>query len=333
MSRPDDKNQSQDLRPAEWERALLERFAFAALKEQRAARRWGIFFKLVFVGYLAVALITLYADLGHGWPGGGDADEESITALVDLQGVIAAGTPAAADTIVAGLRDAFEYEKTKGVILRINSPGGSPVQSGYINDEIARLRAEYPEIPLIAVIEDLGASGGYYVAVGADEIYANKASLVGSIGVRMDGFGFVEGMHRLGIERRLLTAGENKGFLDPFSPVNPAHVAHVEGVLADVHAQFIDVVREGRGARLKEMPDLFSGYIWTGEQALDLGLVDGLGSAGFVAREIFEAETILDFTPRESWLDQLTQGVSAELVRLGAETLLPRLDATFSGAR
>lgn len=316
--------------PAEWERELLERFAFAALKEQRAARRWGIFFKLLFVGYLLAALFAFRADLGGLMDQGGLSNDEQVTALVDLKGIIAEGTPAAADTVVAGLRDAFAYEGTEAVVLRINSPGGSPVQSGYINDEIARLRAEYPDIPLYAVIEDLGASGGYYVAVGADEIWADKASLVGSIGVRMDGFGFVEAMERIGVERRLLTAGENKAFLDPFSPINPAHVTHVESVLAEVHQQFIDVVRQGRGDRLKEIPELFSGYIWTGERALELGLIDGLGSTGYVAREVIGAETIVDFTPRESWLDQLTEQVSAQLVRMASETVLPRLQAHLS---
>lgn len=316
--------------PAQWERELLERFAFAALKEQRAARRWGIFFKLLFVGYLVFAVLAFQADFSAVIGGAAVDGDEPITALVDLRGVIAEGTPASADTIVAGLRDAFEYENTKAVVLRINSPGGSPVQSGYINDEITRLRGEYPDIPLYAVIEDLGASGGYYVAVGADEIYADKASLVGSIGVRMDGFGFVEAMELVGVERRLLTAGENKAFLDPFSPINPAHVEHVEGVLAEVHRQFIDVVRAGRGDRLEEIPELFSGYIWTGERALELGLVDGLGSTGYVAREVIGAETIVDFTPRESWLDQLTEQVSAQMVRMATDAIVPRLQAQLA---
>jgi len=316
---PDGKDRT-PTETAGWERELLERFAFAALKEQRAARRWGIFFKLVFVGYLVAALVLVRVDMRGVGPG---VDADEITAVVDLKGVIADETPAGADNIAKGLRKAFEHEKTRGVILRINSPGGSPVQSGYINDEMHRLREEYPEIPLYAVIQDIGASGGYYVAVAAEEIYADKASIIGSIGVRMDGFGFVEAIDKLGIERRLITAGENKAFLDPFSPVREDDVEHVTGVLAEVHQQFINTVRRGRGERLADDDALFTGYVWTGESGLALGLVDGLGSAGYVAREVIGAETIVDFTPRQNVFDRLSKSVSTSIAEFLVNVRLP----------
>ncbi len=286
----------------EWQRDLIEKLATSSLAEQRRTRRWGIFFKLLTFAYL-VGIVYLYTpDLEMD-----AAEHKRHTALVELKGVIAADKEASADNIVTGLRDAFENENTAGVILRINSPGGSPVQAGYINDEIKRLRSEYPDIPFYAVISDICASGGYYVAAAADRIYADKASIVGSIGVRMDGFGFVGAMEKLGVERRLITAGEHKGFLDPFQPAKESDIAHVKRLLADIHSQFIDVVREGRGERLKETPDLFSGFVWTGEQSIDLGLVDELGSAGYVAREVIGAETIVDYTPKEDLLQKFSK--------------------------
>jgi protease-4 len=279
---------------AEWQRDLIQRLATSSLAEQRRARRWGIFFKFLTFAYLVGILILYTPSIDM------DADgNKRHTALVELKGVISADSETNADNVVTGLRDAFENKNTAGVILRINSPGGSPVQSGYINDEIARLRTKYPDIPIYAVISDICASGGYYVAAATDTIYANKASIVGSIGVRMDGFGFVGAMEKLGIERRLLTAGEHKGFLDPFQPSKESDVAHINKLLADIHSQFISVVRTGRGDRLKETPELFSGFVWTGEQAIDLGLVDELGSASYVARDVIGAETIVDYTPEE----------------------------------
>ncbi len=282
-------------------------FAVEALREQRLSRRWSNFFKAAFLLYLLgfalvsippMSLKSLFSDA-------------KITALIDIQGVISSTADANSDMIVTGLRAAFEEEKTAGVIVRINSPGGSPVQSGYINDEIYRLKHEYPNIPVYAVIQDVGASGGYYVAVAADEIYADKSSIVGSIGVRIDGFGFVESLGKLGVERRLLTSGANKGFLDPFSPLKEEDVQHVSGVLKEIHEQFIALVKKGRGNRLVDSPELFSGYVWSGERCLELGLIDALGSASFVAREIIGAEEIVDFTPQHNVLDQFARRVGA----------------------
>ncbi len=277
------------------ESRLFERMSFEFLREQRTARRWGIFFKLLVALYVTGFMLL---SLPSGWNLSA-LGSDKVTALVDLQGVIAHGNQASADNIVAGLRAAFENSSTAGVVLRINSPGGSPVQAGYINDEIYRLREKYPKIPLYAVVEDICASGGYYVAAAADKIYADKGSLVGSIGVRMDGFGFVESMQKLGIERRLFTAGENKGFLDPFSNLDPVHVDHVHKLLADVHQQFINTVLKKRRDKLSKDPNLFSGLVWTGAQALGLGLVDEFGSTGMVARDVIGAEKIVDFTPRD----------------------------------
>ena len=287
---------------AEWQRDLIQKLATSSLAEQRRARRWGIFFKFLTFAYLVTLVILYTPDINLD-----SVEHKRHTALVELQGVIAADKEANADNIVTGLRDAFKDENTAGVILRINSPGGSPVQAGYINDEIVRLRAKYPDIPFYVVISDICASGGYYVASAADKIYADKASIVGSIGVRMGGFGFVGTMKKLGVERRLITAGEHKGFLDPFLPAKEADIVQVKTLLADIHSQFINVVRTGRGDRLKEIPELFSGYVWTGEQAIDLGLVDELGSASYVAREVIGAETIVDYTPQEDLFQRFSK--------------------------
>lgn len=295
----------------DWERTLLQRFAFEALREQRLARRWGIFFKLLAFAYvLAFIAVSLPRT-----PGMMPFGTEKITALVDVQGVIAQDSDASADTIVTGLRAAFENESTAGVIIRINSPGGSPVQAGYINDEIYRLKTKYPGTKVYAVIQDICASGGYYIAAAADEIYADKASIVGSIGVLMDGFGFTEVMKKVGVERRLITAGEHKGFLDPFTPPKEEDIMHVKGLLKTIHKQFIDVVKEGRGARLKENPDLFSGLVWTGEQSVELGLVDGLGSTSYVAREIIGEEKIVDFTPQPNYLNRFAERLGVAIGR------------------
>ncbi len=287
----------------DFEQNLVNRIAWEAVAEQRRARRWGIFFKFFFAGYLILFLL-LYLPVS--WHGGKMAGGKH-TALVDIEGVIGADSGANADYIVSGLRAAFEDKNTAGVILRINSPGGSPVQAGYVNDEIKRLRELYPDTPLYAVITDICASGGYYIAAAAEKIYANKASVVGSIGVIMSGFGFVDAIHKLGIERRLITAGESKGFLDPFSPQKSEDVEHIDGVINDVYQQFIDVVKTGRGDRLKDDDKIFSGLIWSGEQSIDLGLVDALGSAGYVAREVIGAEDIVDYTLRDTYLERFAR--------------------------
>ncbi len=304
-----------------WERDTLNRLVFAATNEQRRSRRWRIFFMLLSFVYLFLISWPL---LKSNWELFEQADvisSDKHTALIEVQGVISADTDASADQIIEGLRNAFEDEETAGVIIRINSPGGSPVQAGYINDEIGRLREKYPNIPVYAVATDLCASGGYYIAAAADEIYADKASVIGSIGVLMNGFGFVDAMEKLGIERRLLTAGKNKGFLDPFSPMKEEDSLHIEKVLNDVHEQFIKQVKQGREKSLKakgklallENPELFSGLVWTGEQALELGLVDALGSSSYVAREIIKVETIKDFTPKPNYLDRFAERLGATM--------------------
>src|SRR3954470_14599367 len=257
----------------QWERELVARLATAALKEQRRARLWGIFFKLLTFAYITVAVL-----LAFDWKGRTDMTGKKHTAMVELNGVIAPGNEASAEKIMTALQAAFEDRNTQGVILRINSPGGSPVQAQTIYDEMRRLRKKYPDIPLYAVVEDICASGGYFVAAGADRIYVGKASLVGSIGVLMNGFGFTGLMDKLGVERRLITAGENKGMLDPFSPLSDKDKEYAQRLTKEIHEQFIAVVREGRGKRLKESPDLFSGLIWTGEKSVELGLADGYGS-------------------------------------------------------
>jgi protease IV len=290
-----------------WERQLLEKVVTASLQESRRARRWGIFFKALTFLYLLVLLALLVPQHWSESLGKGDKH----TALVEVEGVILPGGAAAADKVIKGLREAFEDGRTKGVILRINSPGGSPVQAGYIHDEILRLKAKYPQIPVYAVVMDVCASGGYYVAVAADKIYADKGSLVGSIGVRMDGFGFVDTLRELGVERRLLTAGARKGILDPFSPLPEADRLYIQNLLDQLHGQFIEVVRKGRGERLKDSPELFSGLFWSGEQGVGLGLVDGLGSSGYVARELIGAEDIVDFTREDDLFERLAHRVGA----------------------
>lgn len=291
------------------EQPMVNELARELLLENRRSRRWGVFFKALFALYLFAFLIVYFvnnSDIGS-------FSSVEHTALIDIDGVIATNTEARADYVVTGLRRAFEDPNTKGIIIRINSPGGSPVQSGYINDEIIRLREEYPDIPLYAVIRDICASGGYYIASAADEIYADKASLVGSIGVVMAGFGFTDAIEKLGVERRLLHAGDNKGFLDPFQPLKTDEVEHVQGLLGDIHQQFIDVVKKGRGDKLVNETDLFSGLIWSGEEAVELGLVDGLASSSKVAREIIGVEDIVDFTRRDNFLDQFARQMGASL--------------------
>lgn len=287
---------------------MLTRLAFAAVTEQRRARRWNMFFKVIIVGYLVT---LLFVALPSGWFDFGGDDKH--TALVDVSGVISQQSDASADRIVGGLRAAFKDEDTAGVILRVNSPGGSPVQAGYIYDEIRRLRKLHPDVPLYAVITDICASGGYYIAAAADRIYADKASVVGSIGVIMNGFGFVESMKTLGVERRAFTSGKNKALLDPFAPLREDEVQHVRGLLENIHKQFVEVVRQGRGDRITDDEKLFSGLIWTGEQGVALGLVDELASAGHVAREVIGADKVINFTPRKGILDRLASRIGTSV--------------------
>jgi protease-4 len=295
-----------------WERSVIEKLATESIKEQRRSRRWGIFFKLLGFGYLAAVMLLAFGKGLFQWPG---TEAEKHTAIVDVSGTIASGESASADRIVAGVKAAFEDESTAGIILRINSPGGSPVQSGRVFDEVRRLRDEHPDTPLYAVIEDLCASGGYYIAAAAEKIYADKASLVGSIGVRSGGFGFVDTMEKLGVERRLITSGNNKAFLDPFSPLKEDEVEHMETLLEDIHEQFRSVVKEGRGDVLSDDPDLFSGLVWTGEQAVENGLVDEIGSEMTVARDVFEAEKLVNFTPTDDLLTQLTGNMGVNFAK------------------
>jgi len=307
--------------PDNWERKTLEKLAFSSLQEQRRARHWGIFFKLLTFIYLSALLV-----IGMGWLDKGELTTSGKhTALVEMHGVIGIGADTNAEKVINGLQAAFKDKGTKGVILQINSPGGSPVQAGYINDEIRRLKTKYPNIPLYAVVEDICASGGYYVAAATDKIFVDKASIVGSIGVIMDSFGFTGTMDKLGVERRLLTAGENKGFLDPFSPVNPKQQEFAKEMLGEIHNQFIQVVRQGRGKRLKETPDMFSGLVWSGEKSIQLGLADSLGSAEYVAREVIKAEDMVDFTPQEGFAERVAK-------RLGAATAKSWLAPLSSGA-
>ena len=293
-----------------WERELLEKIAFASLHEQRAKRRWGIFFKLAALVYF-VAVLVLLVD----WGGAEKLAETKHTALINLRGVIDPTSDASADKVNGALLSAFEDKGTAGVILRINSPGGSPVQSGIVYDEIRRLRAKYPHIPLYAVVEDICASGGYYVAAAADKIFVNKASVVGSIGVLMDGFGFTGAMDKFGVERRLLTAGQNKGFLDPFSPQDQRQKEHAQILLGEIHRQFIEVVRQGRGARLKETPEMFSGLLWTGSQSIAMGLADDYGTVDSIARDLIKAETVLDNSVKENIAERFVRRFGAEMGR------------------
>jgi len=304
----DNLEQERVKRKEGWERELLEKLATASIKEQRRARRWGIFFKLLTFAYLVTVLILWLPDNLS------DAAIKSAkehTAVIEIKGVIADDSEASADNVVTALRSAYEDKKTKGVILRINSPGGSAVQAGYINDEIRRLKEKHPKIPVYAVVTDMAASGGYYIAVAADEIYVDKASIVGSIGVLMSTFGFERSMEKLGVERRLLTAGEHKGILDPFSPMKSEEKQHIQNMLDQVHQQFIQAVRDGRGDRLKESSDIFSGLFWSGEESIKVGLADGLGSSSYVARELIGAETLVDYTRSEDLLERFAKRIGA----------------------
>lgn len=306
--------------PAHPDREILERLAFESLREQRRSRRWGIFFKSLFAVYL-IALFVLFRSDGVSPPAG------AHTAMVDVDGVIAPQGDAAADRVVSGLRAAFEARAAKGVILRINSPGGSPVQSSYINQEIHRLRAHHPDKPIYAVVTDICASGGYYVAAAADKIYANESSIVGSIGVLMNGFGFVETLEKLGVERRLMTAGKFKGMLDPFSPLDPRMQQHAQALLDEVHTEFINAVKAGRGDRLAQDEQIFSGLIWTGREAKELGLIDDFGSPGYVAREVIGEKKIIDYTPQEDLFQKFADRIGVAIAKaMRVQALIDRFE-------
>lgn len=306
---------------------MLDKVVMSSFEEQRKARRWSILFKGLTFAYLFVALMLFYP-----WdraPGSVSGSKEH-TALIKVHGVIMEDEAANANAIVTGLREAFEDKKTKAVLLSINSPGGSPVQAGYVYDEILRLRDLHENIKVYAVISDIGASGGYYIAAAADEIYADKASLVGSIGVISSSFGFVGTMEKLGVERRVFSAGGNKNFLDPYLPLPDSQKEFWQSVLNVTHNQFIDIVKRGRGDRLTTETELFGGLIWTGEQAVDLGLIDGLGSAGYVAREVIGTEDIVDFTfsphPLDRIIKQFGVSVGASIAaQMGLSSGTPQL--------
>lgn len=289
-----------------WQRDTIEKLATSALAEQKTSRRWSTLFKTLMFIYLFIVLF--YA---LGMFDGGKKGFVSHTALIDIAGVIEADGDVNAESVMNSLHDAYDNKGTKGIILRINSPGGSPVQAGIINDEIKRQKKLHPAIPVYAVVEDICASGGYYIAVAADKIYVDKASIVGSIGVLMDGYGFTEVMKKVGVERRLMTAGENKAMLDPFSPVNPKHQVLAQAMLNEIHEQFKAVVRQGRGTRLKETPETFSGLFWSGEQSINIGLADALGSANYVAREVIKQENVVDFTYKDDFASRLAKRIGA----------------------
>jgi protease-4 len=287
--------------------AAVERLGAQWLAYQHKERRWRLFFRFTWLLVVLVALVLLF-----GQSAGPSAPSTPHTAMVEVRGEIAIGSEASADRIIAGLRDAFSDTGAQAVVLRINSPGGSPVQAGIVHDEILRLKALHKK-KVYAVVEEMGASGAYYIAVAADQIYVDKASLVGSIGVLMDGFGFTGLMDKLGVERRLITAGSNKGMLDPFSPFNPKQRELAQAMLTQIHQQFIKVVRQGRGERLQGGDDIFSGLVWNGEEAVRIGLADALGSLDHVAREVIKAEDIIDYTPRDNVAERLAKRFGAEV--------------------
>lgn len=310
-----------------WEQQALRDLLVSSLKEQRSRRRWGIFFKLVFLAIVVAFVWSVKQD---------DSRATALTsvphtALIKIDGPIMADSPASADNIVTGLRKAFKSKGTKGIILRINSPGGSPVQSHYVYNEIMRLRGQHPNVKVYAVCSDICASGAYFIASAANDIYADQGSLVGSIGVIMNGFGFVGTMKKLGVSRRVFTAGDHKAFLDPFSPVKPDELRYVHLLLNTLHIEFIDAVKKGRGKRLKPSKDMFSGLIWTGSQAKKLGLIDGFGSSSDVARNIIKAPKILDYTVKANYFERLADRVGASTGEEFAKTVGLKSDLTISG--
>jgi protease-4 len=301
-------NKEEVTRSPGWERELVEKLAFAAVTEQTRARRWGIFFKsLMFLYLLGLLGLAVYPkikqDIG--------VDGKYHTAVVDVVGPIAEDKQANADTIIESLRAAVKDKSTKGIILHANSPGGSPVQSSYVYDEIRKIKKAHPDLPIIAVVSDVCASGCYFIASASDKIIVNPSSLIGSIGVLMDGFGFVDVMQKMGVERRLMTAGAHKAMLDPFSPPKADETQYMQGLLDQVHQQFISAVKTGRGDRLKESPDMFSGLVWTGEEGVKLGVADGFGNKDSVAKELIGAEELVDFTQQEHLLDRLAGKLGA----------------------
>ncbi len=326
MNENTENKQESRQRSEGWEREVLEKMLMATLKEQRAKRRWGIFFRFVFA---ALALSSIWLVFSSGPAGKEGAPSGQHAALIKIDGVISSTKNSATKSLLPALRKAFKNEDSAGVILQINSPGGSPVQAGLINDEIRRLRKKYPQKPLHVVVHEVCASGAYYIAAAADKIYVDKASIVGSIGVLINGFGFTEVMKKVGVERRLMTAGENKGFLDPFSPQSPTQRAHVQAMLDEIHQQFINVVRQGRGKRLKETPGMFSGLMWTGSKAIDIGLADDYGSVGSVARDVLNTTKVVDYTEREGFPDlvlkRLGTSIGSGFMQLFLEKLEPEV--------
>ncbi|NOU20229.1 MAG: signal peptide peptidase SppA [Methyloglobulus sp.] len=291
-----------------WERELVEKLAFAAVTEQRRSRRWGIFFKLLMFGYLLAVLgVAMYPKFKQEMGVSG----KNHTAVIDLVGMIAEGQNANAESIIESLRNAVKDKNTKGIIINANSPGGSPVQSAYVYDEIKKIKKGHPNLPIHAVVSDICASGCYYIIAATDKIFASPASLIGSIGVIMDSFGFVETMNKLGVERRLLTAGAHKALLDPFSPSKPDENQYMQNLINQVHQQFIGAVKSGRGTRLKETPDMFSGLVWTGEESVKLGIVDAMGTQDQVAKDVIGAETLVDFTQQERLVDRIAGKLGA----------------------
>ncbi len=313
-----------------WESSAIAMLLQDTLAEQRRARRWKTFTSIAWLFFFVLVFLWL---VGSTAPRREAVSTGRHTALVELRGVISSDSRASADKVIGALQAAFADRNTQAVVLRINSPGGSPVQAGNIHDEIKRLRQKHAEIPLYVVVQDVAASGGYYVAAAADKIYVDKASIVGSIGVVMDGFGFTGAMEKLGVERRLVTAGSNKAFLDPFSPTNAEQSKYAQQMLNEVHEQFIKVVRDGRGKRLKETPEMFSGLVWSGESSVRLGLADGIGSLDQVAREVVKAETIVDFTAEDSFSEQLARRLSSGVATSFATALVQQVDARLQEQR
>jgi protease-4 len=292
-----------------WERSVLEKVALASVLEQKRARRWSTFFKLLFLSYLVgIAVLAYSPTLGKSAATSGEH-----TAVIDVKGIIMSGAEADAETIINSLNDAVADSNTKGIILRLNTPGGSPVQSSYIYQAILDIKKKHPKLPIHAVVEDLCASGGYYIAAAADKIFVNESSIIGSIGVVMNGFGFTKAMKTLGVERRLYTAGEHKGFLDPFSDINEEEKAHVQTMLNDIHQEFIAAVKQGRGKRLKNHPDLFSGLVWAGSAGIELGLADAIGNVSSVAALEIGAKNVVDFTTEKPFFERVAKSMGAAM--------------------
>jgi len=300
-----------------WERRIIGQLATEGLLEQQRARRWGIFFKLLTFSFLFIVLAAMLVAAR----GPERACADKCTAMIEISGELDSQGRASADNVISALQSAFDSKGTRGVVLKIDSPGGSPVQAGQINDEIRRLRGKHPDIPIYAVVDEICASGAYYVAVATDRIFVDKASLIGSIGVIMDGFGLVGAMDKLGVERRTLIAGENKNLLDPFAPVVPRQKEYAQQMLDEVHRQFIAAVKQGRGTRLKESPELFSGLVWTGQRSIELGLADALGTVDSVARDTIKAEDVVDFTVQENIASRVARKFGATLGRTLVSTL------------